>query len=335
MVKSAEGPRLSPSARGGVARRIAHVLARVIEALALFALVGALALAVRLSQGPIYLEALHDGIASSLQERAGEGYAVDLGPTYIMHESWGVGLGFRRLTVRDAAGRTVLSAPTGKIGLDPLAALLAQVKVRRLELDGLSMRLRVAADGALSIAVSGDDSAAPIALPNSGSGLESLNLAALVLAGAEAMAGAAQAIDRLTLANGRFRIDNDATHRSVTYTDFNLVFDHSGEEANARISATGPTGPWTIDARAAVGDAPTLALEARDVSLADLEAFDKKPPPLFAEGPISFKFDSRLAPDETLQSLTGRFAMGAGEVRLNNPDARPFLLDEASGRIDW
>ena len=127
------------------ARRLAHVLARVVEALAVFALVGALALAVRLSQGPIYLEALHDKIASSLQERAGDGYAVDLGPTYVMHDSWGVGLGFRRLTVRDAAGRTVLSAPTGKIALDPFAAFLAQVKVRRLELDGLSMRLRVAA----------------------------------------------------------------------------------------------------------------------------------------------------------------------------------------------
>ncbi len=335
MVESAEGPRLSTPARGGGRRQLLHVLARVVEALAVLALVGALALAVRLSQGPIYLEALHDKIAWSLQERAGEGYAVDLGPTYVMHNSWGVGLGFRRLTVRDAAGRTVLSAPTGKIALDPFAAFLAQVKVRRLELDGLSMRLRVAQDGALSIAVSGDDSAAPIALPNSGSGLGSLNLAALIRAGAEAMAGAAQAVDRLTLANGRFRIDNDATHRSVTYSDFSLVFDHSGEEANAKISATGPTGPWTIEARATVGDAPTLALEARDVSLADLEAFDKKPPPLFAEGPISFKFDSRLAPDETLQSLTGRFAMGAGEVRLNNPDARPFLLDEASGKIDW
>ena len=69
----------------------------------------------------------------------------------------------------------------------------------------------------------------------------------------------------------------------MTYTDFNLAFDHSGDEATANISATGPTGPWTIEARAAVGDAPTLALEARDVSLADLEAFDKKPPPLFAE----------------------------------------------------
>ena len=48
---------------------------------------------------------------ASLQERVGDGYALDLGPTYVMHDSWGVGLGFRGLTLRDAAGRTVLSAP--------------------------------------------------------------------------------------------------------------------------------------------------------------------------------------------------------------------------------
>ena len=76
-----------------------------------------------------------------------------------------MGLGFRRLTVRDAAGRTVVAAPAGKIGLDVPALFFGRVKVRRLELDGLDLRLRVAADGALSIAVSGDESAAPIALP--------------------------------------------------------------------------------------------------------------------------------------------------------------------------
>ena len=27
--------------------------------------------------------------------------------------------------------------------------------------------------------------------------------------------------------------------------------------------------------------------------------------------------------------------MGAGTVRLNNPDALPFLLDEASGKVAW
>ena len=336
MVDSAEGPRLSTRARRVGIGRIAHVFARLAELALLFAILGALALAIRLANGPIYLDGLHDTIASSLQDRAGDRYAIELGPTYIMHNSWGAGLGFRGLTVRDAAGRTVLSAPTGKIGLDPFALFLAQVKVRRLELDGLDMRLRVAEDGALSIAVSGDAGAAPIPLPSSTtSGAESPNLAALIRAGAEAMTGAGQAIDRLTLANGRFEIENKATRRSVSFKDFDLLFDRSGDEAHAKISATGPAGPWTIEARAAVGDAPTLAVEASDLSLADIEAFDKKQPPLFAEGPITFKFDARLAPDETIQSLTGRFIVGAGEARLNNPDALPFLVDEASGRMNW
>ena len=336
MVDSAEGPRLSARARRVGIGRIAHVFGRLAELAFLFAILGALALAIRLANGPIYLDGLHDTIASSLQDRAGDRYAIELGPTYIMHDSWGAGLGFRGLTVRDAAGRTVLSAPTGKIGLDPFALFLAQVKVRRLELDGLDMRLRVAEDGALSIAVSGDAGAAPIPLPSStASGVESPNLAALIRAGAEAMTGAGQAIDRLTLANGRFEIENKATRRSVSFKDFDLLFDRSGDEAHAKISATGPAGPWTIEARATVGDATTLAVEASDLSLADIEAFDKKQPPLFAEGPITFKFDARLAPDETIQSLTGSFIVGAGEARLNNPDALPFLVDEASGRMNW
>jgi hypothetical protein len=336
MVDSAEGPRLSARARRVGIGRIAHVFGRLAELALLFAILGALALAIRLANGPIYLDGLHDTIASSLQDRAGDRYAIELGPAYIMHDSWGAGLGFRGLTVRDAAGRTVLSAPTGKIGLDLFALFLAQVKVRRLELDGLDMRLRVAEDGALSIAVSGDAGAAPIPLPSStASGVESPNLAALIRAGAEAMTGAGQAIDRLTLANGRFEIENKATRRSVSFKDFDLLFDRSGDEAHAKISATGPAGPWTIEARATVGDATTLAVEASDLSLADIEAFDKKQPPLFAEGPITFKFDARLAPDETIQSLTGSFIVGAGEARLNNPDALPFLVDEASGRMNW
>ena len=99
---------------------------------------------------------MHDQIEASLRERVGDSYALTLGPTYIMHDSWGVGLGFKGLTLRDAAGRTVLSAPSGKVGLDPFALALLDVKVRRLELDGLDLRLRVAADGALSLAVAND-----------------------------------------------------------------------------------------------------------------------------------------------------------------------------------
>ncbi len=156
MAADAEGPRLRSRRRGLRASRITHVCLRMVEFLAALFIVGGLALASLLARGPLRLVGMHDQIQTSLQERVGDRYAIDLGPTYLMHDSWGVGLGFKGLTVRDAAGRTVLSAPSGKLGLDPFAAALLDVRVRRLELDGLDLRLRVAADGALSLAVASD-----------------------------------------------------------------------------------------------------------------------------------------------------------------------------------
>jgi hypothetical protein len=336
MAADAEGPRLPSRWRRIGAGRITHICLRTVELIAALFIVGGLALASLLARGPLRLVGMHDQIQTSLQERVGDRYAIDLGPTYLMHDSWGVGLGFKGLTVRDAAGRTVLSAPSGKIGLDPFAAALLDVRVRRLELDGLDLRLRVAADGALSLAVAGDSGATPIPLPAAtSSGGTSPGLVALVRAAAETMAGATQALDRLTLANGHFEIDNEATQRSVAYNDFAVTFDHSGSRAHAAISATGPAGPWTIAAQASDGDAPTLSIQGHDLSLADLQAFDTKPPPLIAEGPIAFKLDAEVTAESALRAFTGRFTVGAGRMRFNNPDATPFFLDEASGAMAW
>ena len=79
----------------------------------------------------------------------------------------------------------------------------------------------------------------------------------------------------------------------------------------------------------------TLSIQAHDLSLADLQAFDKKPPPLTAEGPIAIKLDAELTPNSTLRAFTGQFTIGAGRVRINNPDAVPFFIDEATGAMAW
>ena len=336
MAADAEGPRLPARWRATRAHRVAHIGLRAVEFAAVLFIVGGLILASVLARGPIRLVGLHDQIEASLRERVGDSYALTLGPTYIMHDSWGVGLGFKGLTLRDAAGRTVLSAPGGKVGLDPFALATLNVKVRRLELDGLDLRLRVAADGALSLAVANDSGATPIPLPGSapGDGVAP-DLAASIRFAAEAMAGAAQALDRLTLANGHFEIQNDATQREVVYNDFAVVFEHSGSKAHATISATGPAGPWSIAAQASDGEAPAVSLDARDLSLADLQVFDKRPPPLTAEGPIEIRLDAQVTPQSTLGSFTGRFSIGAGRVRINNPDAVPVFIDEATGAAAW
>jgi AsmA-like C-terminal region/Protein of unknown function len=336
MAASSEGPRLPSRWRGISGGRIAHVLLRTAEVAAALFIAGGLVLASMLARGPIRLVGLHDQIESSLQERAGDRYAIALGPTYLVHDSWGVGLGFKGLTVRDADGGTVLSAPGGKVGLDPFALALSEVKVRRVELDGLDLRLRVAADGALSLAVANDSGATPIPLPAPATAAGGAgDLAALVRAAVEAMAGATQALDRLTLANGHFKVDIDATNHSVTYSDFAVVFDHSGSRAHAVMSATGPAGPWTVAVQVSDGEAPALSIDARDLSLADFQTFDQRPPPLTAEGPIAIRLDAELTPQSTLRSLTGRFSIGAGRVRINNPDAVPFFIDEATGGLAW
>ncbi len=336
MAAGAAGPRLRSRWRRISAGRIAHICLRTVEFAAALFIVGGLILASVLARGPIRLVGLHDQIEASLRERVGDSYALTLGPTYIRHDSWGVGLGFEGLTLRDAAGRTVLSAPGGKVGLDPFALALLDVKVRRLELDGLDLRLRVAADGALSLAVANDSGATPIPLPGGAPEAGGApDIAAFVRFAAEAMAGAAQALDRLTLANGYFEIQNDATQRRVVYKDFAVVFDHSGSTAHATISATGPAGPWSVSAQASDGDAPALSVEARDLSLADLQAFDKRPPPLTAEGPIAIRIEAEVTPQSMLRTFTGRFSVGAGRVRFNNPDAVPFFIDEAAGAVAW
>lgn len=79
MVESAEGNRLAPRPRRPRAGQVAHALGRIAELIAVFGLVAAAALAIRLAKGPIYLEALHDKIASSLQERTGDGYKSNSG----------------------------------------------------------------------------------------------------------------------------------------------------------------------------------------------------------------------------------------------------------------
>src|ERR1019366_9625240 len=88
----------------------------LVAVLVVAATVGGLALL--LAWGPISLESLNPRIASSLQERLGPRYVVSIGRTSLMRGDGGVALGFGDIAIRDSAGRPVLSAPGGRVGLD-------------------------------------------------------------------------------------------------------------------------------------------------------------------------------------------------------------------------
>ncbi len=329
-------PRPSQPRFGKRARRIVLGVG-LVAVLAVAATFGSLALL--LASGPINLESLNPRIASSLQERLGPRYVVSIGPTSLMRGDGGVALGFAGIVIRDAGGRAVLSAPRGRVGLDVWSLLTLEVKVRRLELEGLDLRLRVQPDGALSIAAAADADAASIDVPAPVQPDAELtagpdfNLVAIGLI--DAITGANQPLDRVSLVRGHLEVLNEALAKDTVYDDFQLSFVRGHGAASIALAAKGPQGRWSVEAKAQSGPKRTVSLVAHDLGFDDMRLFSANRPPFEADMPISLRLDATLAANSAVESLSGRFTLGAGYFKLDDPDHEPFLIDEATGDIAW
>ncbi len=339
LLRSGMGTTLPACRPRGRPRRRTRALAAVGGFLILFALGALGAVFLVLGSGPINLATLNPRIAQSLEERFGDRYSVSIGSTYLMRVDGGIALGFGGITLRDRSGRPVLSAPRGRVDLDALSLLAFDVKVRRLELDGLDLRLHLRQDGALSVAAAGDSSAATIELPAPAVSQPERPLAPdfglLVFRVIDAMTGASQSLDRVGLVHGHLEIENDALGRQTVYDDLAVAFDKNGDDASIQASAQGSAGRWSIEAQARGGDLRAVTVTARDLSLADLVSFRTGRLPFDTDMPISFRLQARLTPASAIESLQGRLTLGAGYFKLDDPDHEPFLVDEATGDVSW
>ena len=314
--------------RRGTAGRALKLLSAVFV-LALGVLVGGY---VYLGQASISLDSLRPAIADSLQSRLSPGYRVALGPIALSRRSHGVGLGFRGLSIRDSSGRLVLSAPGGRISLDALALFGLAVKVRRLELDGLQLALRVGPKGELSLSA-GDADAAAIALGSASATPVALNLGALVAALAEAMAGVDQPLDHLAIVDGKLTVLTAGREQPAVYDDLRLGFDHSGAVASASLAAHGPSGDWSLAVRAETGATRKVSVEGRQLSLDDFVRLDPHPPNFSFNPPISFDVAAAASATGALSAFDASFSLGAGRFDPHDPyGAAPIAIDEATGK---
>jgi hypothetical protein len=336
LLRSAEGPRLRRPWRPVTVKGLSRACVGIGGLLFAIAIIAVGGVFFVLAAGPINLESLNPSVEHSLEDRLGEGYRVTIGRTSIGRGPSGLALVFGAIQIRDREGRTVVSAPGGRIGLDWIALLGLQVKVRRLTLDGLDVKLRVRPDGALLVAAGDASDAAPIEWRLSASpGVTPGDPGALAIAAIEALAGSRQSLDHVSLVNGHLEVDNEALGKKSVYQDFAVSFDKTGPVAAIESSALGPAGRWSLSARADDGAERGLKFQARDFGLDDFLLLDPARPPVQSDMPISFKFNARLTPSGAIQSLEGGFSLGAGYVKNDDPDQEPYLIDEATGRLGW
>ncbi len=355
-----------PRRRGRV-RRACLAASAFVVSIVFLGLIGGGLFFLRLSQGPIALD-IAPQIKAALNERVGHGYAFNLGATAVEATDHGPALTITGLSVVDRSNRPVVSAPHAAIALDPLELMTGKISPRQLEIHDVDLRLLILADG--EVAVSAGSAAVPLAhafegqmtATPAGDGVTPTDPAATAAANAEVHESPASptngALRALTATlrslvdattspdaalgtlddvnvTGRLVLD-DRTHGTTTvfnHTELSFAKEKDGS-AKLQVSADGPTGRWTITANASRGDdgTKTLALELANLSLDEITlagglrnlGFD-------FDMPLSARVGVRIAADGAIDQAVGRFELGAGYFKLDDPDHEPLLVDSMTG----
>lgn len=105
----------------------------------------------RLEREPLELATIGTRLAAELSARAGRGYKVSIGRSFLAQEDGRPSITLNNFALLGENGETILSAPKAIVGLDWSALAIGQIRPRRLAIAGLDVLVNVAADGGLSV----------------------------------------------------------------------------------------------------------------------------------------------------------------------------------------
>ena len=323
-------------------------------------------IAVRLKQGPIVVPGVSEKIEAALREKFGNGLRFAIGETTIVERGLVPTLSIDRLAVSGSDGQKILSAPRAEISVDAVALMVGRVVPKRLEVFDVTLQLALLKNGNLAVAASGgkpffqfgsgsepvpktkiDKPPVPVESPND-----------LVVAPPrrdEAMKAAAEglrrfidlltnpksaiaAVDRLGITRGTLVIAEEETGDETVYKDFDLAFDKAKGISTFEVSAQGPSRRWSISARASgtPGAERRFAATVANLSMDELQfASGTKFSGIESDMPIAAGFDLGLKPDDTLREAAGRFKIGPGFMRIDDPDQEPQFIDAVDGAFHW
>lgn len=332
-------------------------------------LLGAVLFAVRLSLGPIPIDRFAPRIASAIGERFGNGYEFKLGKLAITLDGVAPVLSIDELTIKEPAGRNILTAPRAEVSVGPLALIAGRISLKRLEIYDIELHLALRPNGSLALPVSpgagdavsltpplrkatGPEGARPsvpdtppalqgsaveahLSPPESGQLADMMRLVVDTLTSPQSLTAA---IHRIGITRGKIVIDDETRNQKLVFNGVNLRFDRVARATRFELSVDGPNGRWRAfgTASGTPGHERALTLSVSNLSADEL---------LLAAGtrtigadfdmPLSGDFDIRLGSEGKISQATGQLEFGAGYFRLDDPDSEPTLIDSFGGGFHW
>lgn len=297
-------------------------------------------------------------VEAALEERLGGGSQVEIGSISTAADKDGETiLRVSEITVRNAAGEIVASAPQAEVSLQA-GTMPWEARPRRIDLVGAELTVHVNAQGELTVATGRN--AKPIHAPPAAGATASPPSAAPAASGAPAdpsvaplpfdpthlggLAALADSIDRggldgasltdVGLKDGTLRFESEISGRQWAFEHISLSLSRPPEGGmRFDLDSGGTDGPWS--ARAAIGtlgsDGRPIRIEIRDLSPRDLMiAAGKGDGDLVATSPLSLDMETRIDAAGRMLAASGRLLAGAGELQIGPDVQGRMVVDEAS-----
>ncbi len=347
----------------------------VFLSLILLAVIGGGVLVVRLAQGPMAIEGLGPRIASALDQRFGRGYDFSLGQTAMVKRGFSPTLSIDGLSLKDGAGRTILTAPRAEVSVDLFSLIAGRVTPKRLEVFDVEVDLTLLPDGSIAQPIepnsdetvtltpplaeslvregapatevsspqigASQDASAATARPKLPRTLLVRQMASAIRLLADTLTNPDSpiaAIDRVGISKGRLVIDDRTTNQKMTFNGVDLSFNKNSGSTNFYLSVDGPNGRWAANGLASgkPGAERRLTLSLDNVSIDEiLLATGARTIGADFDMPLSAKFSVGLKADGALSEAVAAFNFGAGFLRFDDPNDEPMLVDSIHGGLHW
>ena len=341
--------------RGRLARIVSWVLVWIVALLG----AGALALYGLIATGLVSANLATPYIERAIEDRIGGQYDVIIASTSVETMTHGAtAVVVHDIRVEAPNGEVIAAAPSAEVELDG-SLLSLSPKVRRVDLVGAEMTVKIAASGIVAVATG--KGAKPLTagpLPASGTGAAGAGAqpAAADLARGDVPAARDGSVDPLMLRSlaalindmerggfdggtlqdvglkdGTLRVENESSGKVYVFQHISIRLTQA-EQGGRILTFTfqGPSGPATLTAT--IGPererARDLRLEVRDVATKDIVgAFTQDWRRFYMDLPLTARMDARIGVDGRVLSASARVDLGAGQIGNGEDALERFTLD--------
>ncbi|QEE38545.1 MULTISPECIES: DUF3971 domain-containing protein [unclassified Methylobacterium] len=344
-----------------------------------FCLVGALTLvllvgggiglaALRLSNGPLQIDALSRRVAAAVAERIGPGWSIAIrGSSLELDRENALSLRFSGLDIRNPQGDLVVRAPLAVVSLDPWGLLHLNLQPRSIEFRETQTTALVHRDGSIAFAASEANHPVdiePHTPPSVDDARGKVSPISATLASIFGVvldsSGIVGALDRARLTDARLRlIDDDGRERAV-FARVNGLFgrDPVNGTRNFELRLDGPHGEWrfggslreggeprdgkTQDGKTQDGKTQDGTPQARSgvITLDDLPVPDlllltgQSSLPLTTDLKLSARADVSLTAGR-ITSMNAKVHTGDGTFLIEEKDFNPVTVESLDATLNW